>query len=135
MRKGGKCQENSIRCDNYFSGLCNGGRTRQCCVTNSGSVFFGFILILFTTFTYTLLKMCTYNAVFIIKVTTTYTAYINLNKSFVSSTVADRPCVAKGGKCQQNTLTCSGDYERGLCGGSSARQCCVPRSGKAIPPL
>nr|XP_022333786.1 lysozyme 3-like [Crassostrea virginica] len=47
----------------------------------------------------------------------------------VSSTVADRPCVAKGGKCQQNTLTCSGDYERGLCGGSSARQCCVPRSG------
>ena len=96
---------------------------------------FGFILILFTTFTYTLLKMCTYNAVFIIKVTTTYTAYINLNKSFVSSTVADRPCVAKGGKCQQNTLTCSGDYERGLCGGSSARQCCVLRSGKAIPPL
>ncbi|XP_052675473.1 uncharacterized protein LOC128157124 isoform X1 [Crassostrea angulata] len=34
LRKGGKCQENSIPCDNYQKGLCNGGRTRQCCISN-----------------------------------------------------------------------------------------------------
>lgn len=34
VQKGGKCQENSIPCDNYQTGLCDGGQSWQCCISN-----------------------------------------------------------------------------------------------------
>lgn len=49
----------------------------------------------------------------------------------------DTNCISRGGKCQFNTLTCSGggkDYHTSSgfeCGGPSERQCCAPN---ALPP-
>ena len=47
----------------------------------------------------------------------------------------DTDCITKGGKCQFNTLTCSGggkDYRQEYkCGGPVERQCCAP---KTLPP-
>ena len=36
----------------------------------------------------------------------------------------DEPCVNIGGICQQDTLSCPGGYQSGLCGGAANRRCC-----------
>ena len=36
----------------------------------------------------------------------------------------DEPCVNIGGICQQDTLSCPGGYQSGLCGGARNRRCC-----------
>uniref|UniRef100_K1PCK0 Spore cortex-lytic enzyme n=1 Tax=Magallana gigas TaxID=29159 RepID=K1PCK0_MAGGI len=41
---------------------------------------------------------------------------------------ADKRCMDKGGKCQQTSVSCSGAYTSGLCGGSASRKCCVPHT-------
>ena len=39
-------------------------------------------------------------------------------------TEEDAPCVSIGGTCQDDSLSCSGGYESGLCGGGVNRRCC-----------
>ncbi|XP_025094953.1 uncharacterized protein LOC112564393 [Pomacea canaliculata] len=44
----------------------------------------------------------------------------------VLSLGADTPCTSGGGTCQEDSLSCSGHYQSGLCSGSASRRCCLP---------
>ncbi|XP_061182794.1 uncharacterized protein LOC133191114 [Saccostrea echinata] len=37
----------------------------------------------------------------------------------------DVPCRKLGGTCQENILSCNGQYQRALCDGRTTRQCCL----------
>nr|XP_022306814.1 lysozyme 1-like [Crassostrea virginica] len=44
---------------------------------------------------------------------------------------SDAPCLRAGGRCQHDSLTCSGNYRTGLCSGGVRRRCCVPSSSNS----
>ena len=53
------------------------------------------------------------------------------NYPFVLPTGSDAPCLRAGGRCQHDSLTCSGSYRTGLCSGGVRRRCCVPSSSNS----
>ena len=53
------------------------------------------------------------------------------NYPFVLPTGSDAPCLRAGGRCQHDSITCSGRYRTGLCSGGVRRRCCVPSSSNS----
>jgi len=45
----------------------------------------------------------------------------------------DNFCISIGGDCKHDTNTCHGSYEVGMCGGPTARKCCVPPGTFSVP--
>ena len=50
------------------------------------------------------------------------------SEPFVLPTGSDAPCQRAGGRCQDDSLTCSGSYRTGLCSGGARRSRSVPPS-------
>nr|XP_022289171.1 peptidoglycan-recognition protein SC2-like isoform X2 [Crassostrea virginica] len=44
----------------------------------------------------------------------------------------DAPCTAIGGTCQDDSMSCSGGYESGFCGGGVNRRCCKQEDATCV---
>ncbi|KAL4233413.1 hypothetical protein ACF0H5_008094 [Mactra antiquata] len=42
----------------------------------------------------------------------------------------DSQCLSRSGTCQEDYLTCHGNYYTGLCAGHASRRCCIPTTSR-----
>ncbi|XP_053396799.1 uncharacterized protein LOC128556280 [Mercenaria mercenaria] len=62
-----------------------------------------------------------------------YFAVVFIHILIQAAAADDSKCIARHGKCQEDSNHCAGSYVSNMCSGHASRRCCLPRSNVDCP--